>query len=62
MPQILKLAQLVDEYGVAKMQIRRGGVKTGFDPECTTCFEFVDELAFQQQLFTPPLDKPKTFF
>ena len=33
MPQLLELAHLVEQHGVAEMQIRCGGIETGFHPQ-----------------------------
>ena len=33
MAQILELAHLVEQHGVAQMQIRRGRIETGLDPK-----------------------------
>ena len=36
--ELLKVAQLAHEHGVAQVQVRRGGVKAGFDAQGTAGF------------------------
>ena len=32
-PQVLEMLELLDEHGVAQVQVRRGGVEPGLDPQ-----------------------------
>jgi len=55
-PQILQLAHLVEQHGMAKVQIRRGRVETRLDAQraarCKPLFQFV----FKQQFMGAALD------
>ena len=61
MSQILELAQLVDEHGVAEMQIRRGRVETGLDAQASPGFQAFHELAFDQYFIRATLDQCQRF-
>ncbi len=50
MPQVLELAHLVNEYGVAQMKVRRGGVEARLDPERSIQFELIDEILLHEDL------------
>ena len=62
MAELLKLPQLVDQHRVAEMQIRRGRIETGLDPQRTAGFELLDEFGFDDQLVAAALDDFQLFF
>lgn len=55
--EVLKLAQLVDEYRMAQVQIGRGRIETCFDTQGTiismTVFESGEEIGFEKDLGSP---------
>ena len=55
--KILKLAQFIDQYRVAQVQIRRRGVETGLDAQAPTGFQTIHQVLFQEYLFRPALNK-----
>ena len=55
--QVLELAQFVDQYCVAQMQIRCRGVEAGLDAQRTPFLELGDQLGFQQDFLGAPLDE-----
>ena len=61
MPQILKAAHFVEQHGMTQMQVRRGGVKSGFDSERTIQRKLVRELLFEQELAATALDDFQLF-
>ncbi len=56
MAQLLESAQLVDQHGMAEMQIRRGGIETGLDPQRLAALELVDQFALDQDFLGAPFD------
>jgi hypothetical protein len=50
MPQVLKLLQLAEEDGVAKMQIRSSGIEAGFHAQRPAALQFLYELRLDQEL------------
>jgi hypothetical protein len=55
--EILKMPQLVDQDGMAKMQVRRGRVETGLDAQGAAGLEFFDEFGLDQQFVGAALDQ-----
>jgi len=45
-PQILELAQLIDEYSVSEMQVRRGWSKPAFDAQPPPGFQALPRARF----------------
>jgi hypothetical protein len=56
MSEILKLAHLVDEDRVPKVQIRRRGIKSRLDPQRTSLRKFFREFGFDDQLIAASLN------
>ena len=54
MAQVLEVLHLAEQHGVAQVQVRRGGVETGFDAQFAACFGGLYE-AFAQILFADNL-------
>ena len=50
MPEILELAHLVQQHGVAEMKIRCRGIEAGFDLERTPLPQFFAEFGLSQDL------------
>jgi hypothetical protein len=44
MPQVLKLAHLIQQYGVTQVQVGRGRVEAGLDAQRPTAFQSLDQL------------------
>ena len=59
MPQILKLAQLVEQHGMPQMQVRRGGIETGLDSQRSPFLELGHQRRLDQQLVRTALDELK---
>ena len=59
MAKILKMAQLVDQYGVPQMQVGCRWIETSFDAQRPTLLELVDKFAFHQQFVTAAFDVRK---
>ena len=59
--QFLKMAELVDEDGVAQMEIRRGGVETGLDGKGLAPFQFFAQFAFINQIGDAAFDQLHLF-
>jgi len=51
MAEFLKLAQLINEYGMAKMQIRRGRIEARLDSQGAALLQTLDEFGFDENLF-----------
>src|SRR5690606_6707438 len=62
MPQILELAQLVDQHGMPKVQVRRSRVETRLDTQRLTTLELFRQLRLDQYLFRTALDKRQLLF
>ncbi len=62
MPQILELAQLVDQDRVTQVQIGRRWIETGLDPQRLSALELFDQLGLDQQLFSTALDQRQLLF
>ena len=60
MTQILKMPQLVDEDGMPEMEIRRGRIETGLNPQRAAILQALHQLGFNQEFITPPLDHLQT--
>jgi hypothetical protein len=60
--QILKMAQLVDENGMAEMQIGRRGIEPGLDPQRTSHPESVDQFGLQEQFIAASLNEGQIGF
>ena len=56
MPQVLKLLHLLNQHGMTEMKIRRGGIKSSFDPERPALFELGNQLFFGKNLHRAPFD------
>jgi len=50
-PQLLELAQFVDQHGVPQVQVGRGGVEPRFDPQRPSQAQFGNQLLLDQYLF-----------
>jgi hypothetical protein len=59
--QFLKMAELVDEDGVAQMEIRRGGVETGLDGKGLAPFQLFAQFAFINQIGDAAFDQLHLF-
>ena len=62
MAQILEMPQLVDQDGMTEMEVRRGRIETGLDPQWAATLQSFDQLGFQQEFIAPPLDDLQTAF
>ncbi len=60
-PQVLQLAHLVEQHGVAEVQVGRGRVETGLDAQRTPLFELLDQFGFEQQFVAATLDLIEDF-
>ena len=60
MAQVLKMAQLAQEDGVAQMQIRRRGIEAGFDDERPAGLELLTKVGFGDDLQHPPVDQAQS--
>ena len=58
---LLKMAELVDEDGVAQMEIRRGGVETGLDGKGLAPFQLFAQFAFINQIGDAAFDQLHLF-
>jgi hypothetical protein len=54
--QILELAQFIDEYRMAQVQIRRGRVESGLYAQRPTGVQTRDEFALEEDLLGPAFD------
>ena len=50
MAEILELPHLVDQHRVAEVQVRRGGVEAGLNPQRLAALQLAFELRGQQQV------------
>ncbi len=55
MPELLELAQLVDENGVAKVQIRCGGVEARLDAQRLAALDSLAQIRLVNEVHRPPL-------
>ena len=55
MPELLELAQLVDENGVAKVQIRRGGVEARLDAQRLAALDSLAQIRLVNEVHRAPL-------
>lgn len=62
MPQLLELAQLVDQHGVPEVQIGGGWIETGLDAQGLPALELGDKLRLDQDLFRSTLDQRQLLF
>jgi len=62
MTKVLTVPELVDQYGMPEMQIRRCRIKTRLDPERSAGFQPFKKFGFNQQFFCPALDLLEFFF
>jgi hypothetical protein len=56
MPEVLQLAHFVEQHSMAKMQVRRSRIKTGFNPQRFPGLEFLLQFLFDQQLIAAAFD------
>ena len=56
MAKLLEVAQLVDDHGMAEVQIGRGGVEPQLDAQLPPGGEFLFELCLDDQLVRAPTD------
>ena len=56
MTKILELLELIDQYGMTEMQIRRCRVKTSLDFQWMTLLQFFDKLIFNEDLISTSAD------
>ena len=61
MAQILELAHLVDQHGMAQVQVRRGRVEARLDAQRSAGREFVGHFLLHDQLFTTPTNDREAF-
>ena len=61
-PRSCKLAQFVDQHGVAEVQIGRGRIETGLDAQRPAGLQLVDELGLDQQFVAAAFDDFELFF
>jgi len=55
-PEFLKLAQLVDQYGMTKMQVWCRWIKPGLDAQGLATLQFLYQTLFQENLVGATLD------
>ena len=55
--EVLEVAQLVDQHGVAEVQVGRGRVEAGLDAQRAAGFEFFDQFGLDQQFVGAALDQ-----
>jgi hypothetical protein len=57
MAQILELPQLVDKYGMPEMQVRRGRIEPGLDPQGPSALQPVYQFGLDQDFFCATLQQ-----
>ncbi|MCY1416064.1 hypothetical protein D9M71_315650 [compost metagenome] len=62
MPQLLELAQLVDQDSMPKVQVRGGWIETGLDPQRLTALQLGHQFCLDQNLFCTALDQRQLLF
>ncbi len=62
MAELLELAQLVQQHGVTQMQIRRGGIEAGLDPQRAPAFQALTQLLQFEDFIGATTDQGKGFF
>src|SRR3970282_1664688 len=62
MPEVLQLAQLVDEHRVPEMEVRGGGIEPGLYPQRSSRREPSAQLGFDQQLVRAAPDDLELLF
>ena len=62
MSQVLELAQLVDEYSVSEMQVRRGWVEARLYAQRATLGQLPEEIGFEQDLRRTAAQLRELFF
>jgi hypothetical protein len=60
--ELLKVAQLVDENGMAEMQVGSGGVEAGLDAQRAAGLEFFDQVGFDQEFIGTALERKDANF
>ena len=56
-PEILEVPHLVEQHGVAKVQVRRRRIETQLDAQRPSLTQLADELRFGDQLLAASLDQ-----
>ena len=56
MAEVLEMLQLVDDDGVAEMEVGGGGVHPELHPELPAGLQLADEILLDEQLVTAALD------
>ncbi|MNJ02942.1 hypothetical protein D3C73_1630810 [compost metagenome] len=57
MPQLLKLAQLINKHGVPQVQIRCSRIEASLNTEWLAAFELFNQLGLDQQFFCTTFDQ-----
>ncbi len=60
-PELLELPHLVEQHGVAEMQIRRGGIETRLDMQRFPALQFFDQLTFGEHFLRAALELGQLF-
>ena len=55
--EVLEVAQLVDQYRVPEVQVGRGWIEAGLDPERLAGLELVDQLGLDEDLLAATADE-----
>ena len=56
MPQLLELAQFIDQHGVSQVKVRCRGIETRLDTQRTPFFQFGNQLLFHKDFIRSSLD------
>ncbi len=62
MPQVLKLAHLINEHGMPEMKIGSGRVESRFDAQRLASLKLSDQLRFDEHLISAPFDHRQLLF
>lgn len=62
MTQFLEVTQLVDEHGMAQVQVRRRRVKARLHAKRLSLLQFLDQFGLDQQLIRTALDQRQRIF
>jgi hypothetical protein len=55
--EVLEVAQLVDQHGMAEVEVGRGRVEAGLDAQRAAGFQFFDQFGLDQQFVGAALDQ-----
>ena len=62
MPQLLELAQLVDQHCVPEVQVRRGRIETGLDAQRLAALQLGHQFRLDKNFLCATLDQRQLLF